>query len=196
MGRADSGVSRCPHRFQRRRRQLGRRGAPARLPHVQPRLEQGQGVGSDPKSQDFQLLGMSRQHSTGGPCSRGEFLISAGGTTVLQDITLLLSQCEIQALSISHSPGKQPQQFLGYFGRWCGCLLGNVELLLFSWSWDVLWGAGEEHVHAWLLTLQMFPSSAPTGCFSNAFLLFPDLGGADPALPPGDCPGFPRIWIQ
>lgn len=132
MGRADSGVSRCPHRLQRRRRQLGRRGAPARLPHVQLRLEQGQGVGSDPKSQDLQLLGMSRQHSTGGPCSRGELLISAGGTTVLQDFTLLLSQCEIQALATSHSPGKQPHSlaFLEdgvavYWGMLtCCCFLG------------------------------------------------------------------------
>lgn len=153
------------------------------------------GVTSHSKSQDLQLLGMSRQHSRGGPCSRGELLISAGGATVLQDITSLLSLCEIQALSTSHSPENSHNNSLAFLGDGVAAYWGILTCCCFLGAGMFSGLVGRSTSIHGCSSLQMFPFSAPTGCFSNAFLLFPDLGRADPALPPGDCPGFPWVWI-
>lgn len=59
---------------------------------------------------------------------------------------------------------------LAFFGRgWPGCLLGEFELLLFSWSWNVLLGWwGGAHVHPWLLIAALLPLDAFLIHFSSS----------------------------
>lgn len=106
LGKAAPEVSRSLGRFQRRRRQLRRRGAPARLPNVQLRLEQGEGLGIWQQIPGFAAPGDEQAAQQGlslgwAMLQRRIPQIFPWDTTMLRDITLFLSQHGIQALFTS-----------------------------------------------------------------------------------------------
>lgn len=143
----------------------------------------------------------------GGRCSRR---VSCGDTTGLRDISPvpLSTPCMGPKLFSHHPfPHSSPQQeekthnyFLAFLGdglavdweistscsflRAGRCYLGD---------WRGAWLSVAAHCRR--LFLSLLPS-AFFFFFLNAFLLFPDLGRADPAVSPGDCSGFRRIWFQ
>lgn len=188
-GEGDPEVSCSLLRFDRRRRQLRRRRPPARLPNLQLRLVQGEGSectggGRMPTANPAvspsrgQADGHGWWLSSGWAILRRSFCWGYHRAPGYQPCSSPDALQRSQALFTSPFPtlqpkagGRDPQLFLGFLGGWSCSLLGNFNLLQFSWSWKVLFGGAEGSVAVrGCASPQSFPLSAPVSRFFNAFL--------------------------
>lgn len=157
----------------------------------------------DSKPHSFSLLGMSRHtqvvHQPRAGDAPEEFLLGippGSGISALFLSRHLAWDPSSFHITLSHTP-KTHNYFLAFLGdglavvweistscsflRAGRCCLGD---------WRGAWLSVAAHC------CRLFLSLLPSAFFFNAFLLFPDLGRADPAVSPGDCSGFRRIWFQ